>query len=139
MRLDRGLLLVAAAAAAALSAGGHHGHAKSIDPPFEIHRGDGGRASAPAPHDNGHDGWRGDGGKVATTNDAVLELIAFVRAREWGLEVDVEGSGDGRAKFVVTAGTRAAGEGAHEGNWGVNDEAVLPATALRCRPLSELP
>ena len=50
-------------------------------------------------------------------NDATLELIMFVHARGWGIEVDVEGSasGEGHAKFVVGAGTSAAGERGKDG------------------------
>ena len=43
-----------------------------------------------------------------TTSDAVLELVAFVRERGWGLEVDLEDCvRGGEPKFLVGAGMSA--------------------------------
>ena len=115
MRLNCAVSLAAVAVAAVLSVRCQLGHAKQLDQPVETRHahGHGDHASVPASHENGLAvvrGAAGDGG--ATTGDAVVELIMFVHARGWGIEVDVEGSasGEGHAKFVVGAGTSSARE-----------------------------
>ena len=64
----------------------------------------------PAPHENGLAVVHASGEGGATMGDAVVELIMFILARRWGIEVDVEGSasGEDRLKFAVEAGMSAA-------------------------------
>ena len=67
-----------------------------------------------------------DGGAhgAAPSSDAVLELVSFVRAREWAIDLEFDGNRDGYAKFVVTARTSPAvrsdrgGSEYHQGNDG---------------------
>ena len=60
-------------------------------------------------------------------SDAMLELILFVREREWRLELDYEASTRGRDKFVVTASTER------------RDGGAIGAVAARLRGQGPLP
>ena len=105
-------VLAAAALAVAVIAGGHQGLAERLDPPFHARRhGHSGNTSAPAPYEDGLAGARTGGGEVMMASDAMRELVTFVRARGWGLEVELpEECTRGELVSIVGAGMSAEGE-----------------------------
>jgi hypothetical protein len=132
MRLNRLASLAVVTAAAALSV--HPGHAADGIAPQGA-PGRGGHEIAPAALADGL-ATAPDGGAhgAAPSSDAVLELVSFVRAREWAIDLEFDGNRDGYAKFVVTARTSLAarsdrgGSEYHQGNGWV----VLLMAGLHC-------
>ena len=91
---------------------GHAANAAIANPPFVVGGAHGGRKRTLV--SRSHKPARAPGVEVKPrlATDTMLELMAFVREREWGLELDHGGSGAGHAKFVVaTAGAGATTSG----------------------------